>query len=115
MRSEVIVHAEAQITGLQPIVRAGECVEAAAEIHVEVLDLGRPIRRKTDFHAETGSPAKMSLAFIKAAQFGCETTVGKTGGPIEQDIVHRVTETAAQGAKPRVGKFPGSESIVGSA
>ena len=37
--SKVIVHAETKIACLQPIIDTGDRISAAAEIHVEVLDL----------------------------------------------------------------------------
>lgn len=65
--SEVIVQTKAQVVCVQAIVDAGDRIGAAAEIHVEILDLRRPAGRKADLHTDAAGPTNKSLAFVEVA------------------------------------------------
>ena len=65
--SEVIVHTKAQVARLQTIVDAGDRVGTAAEIHIEIFNLRRPVLRKAILQANTAGPADESLAFRETA------------------------------------------------
>ena len=77
--SEVIVHAEAQEARVQSVVHAGDRVGAAREIHVKVLNLRRPILRKSVLQAGTGGPADKRLVLIEPQELAFELAIGKAG------------------------------------
>src|SRR3954468_2251724 len=77
--SEVIVQADAYDVGLIGVARAGDGVAAAAQIHVEILDLGRPVLRDAHFATEADGPAKPGTAFAEESAFGLDVAVRQTG------------------------------------
>src|SRR6185437_14027807 len=113
--SEVVVHAESQITCLQSVVAAGYRVGAAAKIHVEVLDFRRPIRREADLHAGTAGPADDCLVFFHAEELSLELAISEAESPVQKNIVDRKTGPSAQSAEPGVGEFVRRECVVSAA
>src|SRR5207342_1408243 len=113
--SEVIVHAEAQEARVQSVVHAGDRVGAACEIHVKVLNLRRPILRKSVLQAGAGGPADKRLVLIEPQELAFELAIGKADRSVQQHIVDRKTGASAKGAEPGIRKFVRSERIVGAA
>src|SRR5262249_23302697 len=64
MASEVIVQPKSQVAGLQTIVDPGDRIGTAAEIHIEIFNFRRPVRRKAILQAETTGPTDESFAFV---------------------------------------------------
>src|SRR4029078_6757590 len=61
--SEVIVHAEEQMTRVQSVVHAGDRVGAACEIHVKIFDLRRPILRESLLQGGARRPGEKGFFF----------------------------------------------------
>src|SRR6185437_4528481 len=93
--SEVVVHPESQVTCLQPVIDAGDRVRAAAEVHVEILDFRRPVRRKADFHTGAAGPPHECLVLLHAEEFALELAISQTKGAIKKDIVDRKAGASA--------------------
>ena len=55
------------------------------------------------------------IDFVEAKILAFESAIGETRAAKQQHVVDREAGTAAQSAKPRIGKFVRGECIVGSA
>src|SRR5580700_10627239 len=86
-RLEVIVDAEAEQVGGEPVGGAGHREAAVREVEVKPLGLGRPMRREADFDAGAGGPADAAarLRQVAGAVHG-QAADGEAGGAVHQRI-----------------------------
>src|ERR1700694_1844883 len=89
----------------------GDREAAVGEIHIEIFDLGAPVRGKPELRTGARGPARVGAGLREAKGLAAQFAERQTGGAIEQDIVERIAGAATQGAEPRVREFPGRESV----
>ena len=111
---EVIVHAEADGAEIQAIIGAGERVVVAGQADVEIFDLRGPVLVDPDLGADADGIADRGLRLLQAVEFRLQAAEGETAGAVDQDVIEGVTDAAARGAEPRVGKLVIGEAIIGA-
>src|SRR5262245_65228250 len=101
-RSEPVVHAQPKNGRLEAVAGAGQRVALVRQVDVEILGLGRPIRREADLEAGAGRPADMSVALGKAVDLDLAAAEGETNGAVEQHVVEGDAGARASRAEPRI-------------
>src|SRR5437763_5687374 len=114
LRSEPVIHAEAQQVRGQPVVGAGQNVALIAEIEIKIFDLGRPMRREADFDAAARGPARVRVLLGQAREREPASAVCKPARCIDQDIAERHSGPAAHGTEPGIGELVWREGSVGA-
>src|SRR5579883_605267 len=72
------------------------------------------MRRKADFCAAAGSPAKARVAFRKVSgRVGRQAAISEARGAEDQHIADGDAGAAANGAEPGIGELPRRKSIAG--
>src|SRR5579871_1437466 len=103
---EVIIHAAANQPEAVAVLSSGDQEIAVVEIDKEVLDLGAPAWRETEFGAHSRRPAGVGMALRQPERLAAQLAEGETGGAIEQDVVDGVTGAPAHRAEPWIGELP---------
>src|SRR5665647_2212461 len=114
-RLEAVVQAGAHGVGLEARVRTKRRA-VAAEIDVEVFDLGGPRTGKRRFEAATEGVAGLGVARLASAgDRVLHAANGKTAGDIGHEAIEGITDTAARGAEPVVAGFAVQADAAGRA
>src|SRR6185437_9513066 len=92
---------------------AEQDVALVREVDEQVLGLDGPIRRETHLHATAGRPARMGFLCPQPARLEPAAAIGEAEGGIEQYVVHRVADPAAQRSEPGIGEPRCREAAVG--
>src|ERR1041384_4582700 len=88
---------------------------AAAEIDVEIFDLGAPRTIEGVFEAAADGPAGLGVAgAADAADVVLDVADGKTAGHVRHEAVNCVAKPAAHGAEPGILGFAG-QAATGAA
>ncbi len=118
---ELVVQAGAHHVFLEADVvrqRRGEGGAEAAEIDVEVFDLGGPVAEEGVFEAGAGGPADAGFAGAQRQRIDRRLDVAECGaaGDVRHEPIEGVADAAARGGEPLVRGFAGqAEAAVGAA
>jgi asparagine synthase (glutamine-hydrolysing) len=101
---EAVVETGANDVGLERRIRSGQAdAAAAAEIDIEIFELGGPRSGNRGFDAATPGPAGLGRGRVgEASQRRLDVAEGRAAGHVRQETVERIADAAARGGEPVV-------------
>src|SRR5262249_43393338 len=121
--SELIVHAGAQEIGVERHVvidESGPAIQSAieaAEIDIEILDLGRPVLRSRSLQSGAHGPATVVAAGLRQSRRRClDIAEGAAASDERHESIRGIAEAPAHRGKPGVARLATQQArIVGRA